>query len=114
MLRCRKNYLVQYTKFNMACLCAAHTQSAILCGQAGAMQVRCAWIQLCISAGDDVVLEDALAFAAECGRMKFVRPLYKSLHHSAIGKTAGLEQFLRLQDTLHPIARKMVAADLGL
>jgi leukotriene-A4 hydrolase len=77
------------------------------------VQVRCEWAQLCIAAEDSAVLQDALAFAAECGRMKFVRPLYKVMHHSTIGKAAAMEQFLRLQHTLHPIARKMVAADLG-
>lgn len=78
------------------------------------MQVRCAWIQLCVSAEDNAVLADALAFAGECGRMKFVRPLYRALAHSAFGRAAGVAQFQRLQGTLHPIARKMVAADLGL
>lgn len=77
------------------------------------VQVRCEWVQLCIAAEDAAVLQDALAFARESGRMKFVRPLYQSLHLSTIGRAAGLQQFLALHPTLHPIARKMVAADLG-
>jgi hypothetical protein len=78
------------------------------------LQVRCAWLQVCITAEDEAALGDALAFAAEQGRMKFVRPMYKALHYSQMGQAAADEQFRKLQDTYHPIARKMVAADLGM
>lgn len=76
------------------------------------MQVRMAWLKVCIAADDEAVLEDALAYAREQGRMKFVRPLYKALYHSEMGKDRALAQFQALQDTYHPIARKMIAADL--
>ena len=71
-----------------------------------------AWLKVCIAAEDDAALEDALAFAREQGRMKFVRPLYKALHKSKMGKDKAFAQFQELQDTYHPIARKMIAADL--
>jgi hypothetical protein len=100
------SYRVQYRTFPLQ-------ENLVATGVCVLVQVRCEWAQLCIAAEDVAVLQDALAFAAECGRMKFVRPLYKALHHSTVGKAAGMEQFVRLQDTLHPIARKMVAADLG-
>ena len=76
------------------------------------LQVRIAWLKVCIAADDDAVLEDALAFAREQGRMKFVRPLYKAMYNSQMGKDKALAQFQELQDTYHPIARKMIAADL--
>jgi leukotriene-A4 hydrolase len=78
------------------------------------VQVRCAWLQLCIAAEDEAALEDALAFSREQGRMKFVRPLYKALYRSKVGKEAALEQFKKVRATYHPIAQKMVASDLEL
>lgn len=74
--------------------------------------MRIAWLKVCIAAEDDAVLEDALAFAREQGRMKFVRPLYKALYNSRMGKAKALAQFEEMMDTYHPIARKMIGADL--
>ena len=52
-------------------------------------------------------------FLSEQGRMKFIRPLYRAL---AAGSTSGRELarslFLDRQLSYHPVARKMVAADL--
>jgi leukotriene-A4 hydrolase len=78
------------------------------------VQVRCKWLLLCISAEDAAALEDALAFAREQGRMKYVRPLYDSLYRSKMGKDAALEQFQVVRGTYHPICAKMVASDLKL
>ena len=78
------------------------------------MQVRCAWLLLCIGAEDEAALQDALAFAREQGRMKFVRPLYKALYKSKMGKQAALDQFQEVRTMYHPIAGKMVASDLKL
>jgi leukotriene-A4 hydrolase len=78
------------------------------------LQVRCAWLLLCINAEDEAALPDALTFAAEQGRMKYVRPLYKALFKSKMGKQAAVQQFERKSAMYHPIARKMVAHDLQL
>lgn len=55
----------------------------------------------------------AAAFLSSVGRMKYVRPLYRALARSAVGKQAALDTFAANAGKLHPIARKMVAADLG-
>lgn len=47
------------------------------------------------------------------GRMKFLRPLYRALFRSKAGKQAALDTFAACRATYHPIAQKMVAADLG-
>ena len=78
------------------------------------LQVRIKWLQLCIKAEDAAALPDALAFAGEQGRMKYVRPLYAALASSKMGKDAAVEQFVRLRSTYHPICAKMVAGDLKL
>ena len=45
--------------------------------------------------------------------MKFVRPLYRALFASKNNKQTALKVFLANSDFYHPIARKMVANDLG-
>ena len=46
--------------------------------------------------------------------MKYVRPMYKGLFRSKMGKQAALDTFVAHRAALHPIAQKMVASDLGL
>jgi leukotriene-A4 hydrolase len=45
--------------------------------------------------------------------MKYLRPLYRALKGSAEGAKLALEVFLEARPTYHPVAAKMVAADLG-
>ena len=52
-------------------------------------------------------------FLSEQGRMKFIRPLYRALAAgSTSGREVGRSLFLDRQLSYHPVARKMVAADL--
>ncbi len=44
--------------------------------------------------------------------MKFVRPLYRALYKSDMGKEAAVKAFLEHRNFYHPIAAKMVATDL--
>ena len=46
--------------------------------------------------------------------MKFVRPLYRALFLSPMGKDAAVETFLKKKDFYHPICSKMIAADLSI
>jgi hypothetical protein len=55
-----------------------------------------------------------VAHACSQGRMKYVRPMYKGLFRSKMGKTAAVDTFLAHRASLHPIAQKMVGSDLGL
>jgi leukotriene-A4 hydrolase len=48
------------------------------------------------------------------GRMKYLRPLYRSLKLCKEGGKAFAEEtFQKTRGMYHPIAEKMVAADLG-
>ena len=51
-------------------------------------------------------------FLKEQGRMKFLRPLYKALYRSKMGKDVAVQTFQGSRQSYHPIAAKMVAADL--
>lgn len=56
----------------------------------------------------------ATAFLKAQGRMKYLRPLYRALFRSKVGKQAALDTFAAAKSSYHPIAAKMVAVDLGL
>ena len=43
---------------------------------------------------------------------KYIRPLYKSLYRSNMGKHIAIGTFLTNKDVYHPIAAKMIAIDL--
>ncbi|KAF8069679.1 lkhA [Scenedesmus sp. PABB004] len=72
--------------------------------------------QLCIAAGDEAVFPGVRAFLTEQGRMKYLRPLYRALlrSRSAAGPALARDTFAAAAPRYHPIARKMVEADLGL
>lgn len=53
-------------------------------------------------------------FITSQGRMKFVRPLYRALHESKMGKDLAVDAFLKNKDFYHPICAKMIASDLQL
>jgi len=45
--------------------------------------------------------------------MKYVRPLYRALFNSRVGRDLAVPTFLDHRHFYHPIAAKMVATDLG-
>ena len=63
-------------------------------------------------AGDEAVLPKTAQFLKEQGRMKYVRPLFRSLARKR--KEFAQQVFREARAGYHPIADKMVAADLGL
>lgn len=42
------------------------------------------------------------------------RPLYRAMFKSKMGKQLAVDTFLKHRPGYHPIAQKMVAADLGI
>ena len=46
--------------------------------------------------------------------MKFVRPLFRALHESEMGRDLAVDAFLKNKDFYHPICAKMIASDLKL
>ncbi len=55
----------------------------------------------------------AKALLCDQGRMKYLRPIYRALSATSEGKEFAKEVFAEAGPTYHPIAYKMVAADLG-
>jgi leukotriene-A4 hydrolase len=70
------------------------------------------YCQLAIASEDESIVPIAVRFITSQGRMKYIRPLYKSLYRSNIGKDVAIATFLKNRDIYHPIAAKMIAIDL--
>jgi leukotriene-A4 hydrolase len=68
--------------------------------------------QLAVAAEDSSILPVVVRFITTQGRMKFIRPLYKALFKSKMGKALAVSTFLEHKDFYHPIAVKMIASDL--
>ena len=68
--------------------------------------------QLSIASEDDRMLPVVLKFVTSQGRMKYVRPLYRALYASKMGKQLAVTAFLQNKNFYHPICAKMVASDL--
>ena len=67
---------------------------------------------MCLQSEDMGILSAVIYFITAQGRMKYVRPLYRALHKSEIGRDIALRVFLDHKDFYHPIAAKMIATDL--
>lgn len=81
----------------------------------GNSEIRFRWYQLCIKAADTSIFDDVVGFLTEQGRMKFVRPLYRSLFQCGPeGRQLAVETFKKYSTFYHPIAAQMVGKDLQL
>ena len=79
-------------------------------------EISCKWLQLRLGAGDTDAFEPTAVALRSAGRMKFLRPLYRSLKRcpGTDGAAFAVKTFQQTRAMYHPIAEKMVAADLGL
>jgi len=70
------------------------------------------YCQLALAAQDESMLHVVLKFVTSQGRMKFTRPLYRTLFASPKWRGVAKAAFLEHKDFYHPICAKMVANDL--
>ena len=68
------------------------------------------YCQLALLSKDESIVDVVVRFATTQGRMKFTRPLYRSLFE--FDADVAVDTFLKHRDTYHPICAKMVAQDL--
>lgn len=76
-------------------------------------EIRMRWCNLGLAANYKDVLPNVEAFLKEQGRMKFVRPLFRQLHHTFPKGDFARELFAQTKSSYHTIARKMVERDLA-
>jgi leukotriene-A4 hydrolase len=67
---------------------------------------------LAVAAEDETILPTVVRFITTQGRMKFTRPLYRTLFASVMGRDLAVQVFLGHKEFYHPICAKMVASDL--
>jgi leukotriene-A4 hydrolase len=76
----------------------------------GNSEIRFRWQSLCLQSKVDSIVPHVVAFITQQGRMKFVRPLYRALF--AMDASTAVRTFKAHADSYHPIARRMIEADL--
>ncbi|GJJ73186.1 leukotriene-A4 hydrolase [Entomortierella parvispora] len=77
-------------------------------------EIRFRWQMVCLKADYEKIYPQVAEFASTMGRMKFCRPLLRSLYHAKNGAELARETFLKHKSFYHPIAAGMIAKDLGL
>jgi leukotriene-A4 hydrolase len=82
-------------------------------GESKNSEVLSRYCQLAIPSEDESVIPVTIRFITTQGRLKFVRPLYRALYKSKMGKELAVETFLNHLDFYHPIGVKMIAIDLN-
>jgi leukotriene-A4 hydrolase len=70
------------------------------------------YCMLALAAEDQTMIKVILHFMTSQGRMKYVRPLYRALFASEMGKDMAVSVFLENKNFYHPIGAKMIASDL--
>ena len=71
------------------------------------------WQSLCLKSEALWIIPKVVEFLGSQGRMKFVRPLYRALANLQQGPGLAKDTFASFRALYHPIARKMIAQDLG-
>ncbi|PYH41886.1 bifunctional aminopeptidase/epoxide hydrolase [Aspergillus saccharolyticus JOP 1030-1] len=74
------------------------------------IEVANLYFQVGLKAGDNGVIEPTTQLLGRIGRMKFVRPLYRSLQK--VNRPVAVETFEQNKAFYHPICRAMVEKDL--
>jgi leukotriene-A4 hydrolase len=74
-------------------------------------EIKFRWQMLCLSSNYEAVYSDVIAFISSVGRMKFVRPLYRSLFK--VQPSLARDTFTKTRQFYHPICSTMIAKDLG-
>ena len=76
------------------------------------VELKTVYYQISMRAKDADTYPGVAELLGEVGRMKFVRPLFKSLNK--VDRDLALKTFKKNKEFYHPICRQMVEKDLGL
>ncbi|GKZ37380.1 hypothetical protein AbraIFM66951_011299 [Aspergillus brasiliensis] len=74
------------------------------------IEVANLYFQVGLKAGDESVVGPTTELLGRIGRMKFVRPLFRSLQR--VNRDVAVATFEKYKDFYHPICRAMVEKDL--
>ena len=78
-------------------------------------EIKFRWQTLCLQCECTWIIPHVMEFLSSNGRMKYVRPLHRSLKNAKIGQNGKLarDSFKANAEKYHPIARKMISQDLS-
>lgn len=76
-------------------------------------EIKFRWLCLCLDSNFEPIFKSVVVFVTSVGRMKYVRPLYRSLNKCPNGAVLAKETFSTNKGFYHPICGSMVAKDLG-
>lgn len=76
------------------------------------VELKAAYYQIAMKAEDTSSYPGVAELLAQVGRMKFVRPLFRSLNK--VDRDLAVKTFEKNRDFYHPICRQLVEKDLGL
>ena len=70
------------------------------------------WFRVCIKARYEQIVEKALKFITQQGRMKYVRPIYRDLLSWDKQRDYAIDVFNENKDFYHSICRNMLEKDI--
>ena len=76
--------------------------------QRQSLELRCAYVSAALKAGVKDAPELARGVVYECGRMKFLRPMYGALAAKAETKALAKSFFAEMKGRYHPIAQAVI------
>lgn len=76
--------------------------------------VRYMWLRLCVKSRWEDKVEDALTFATDQGRMKYVRPIFRDLYAWEAMRQRAIDKYMEKKSSMMYITAHMVAKDLHL
>ncbi|XP_035735268.1 leukotriene A-4 hydrolase-like [Vespa mandarinia] len=77
-------------------------------------EIRFLWLRLCIKSRWASKVSDALDFATEQGRLKFVRPIFRDLYKWKEMRQTAIDTYLKNKNKMMYVTAHMVAKDLHL
>lgn len=77
-------------------------------------EIRFVWLRLCIKSRWEAKVSDALDFATEQGRMKFVRPIFRDLYEWQEMRQRTINVYLNKKSKMMYVTAHMLAKDLHL
>lgn len=78
------------------------------------VEIAMKWFMLCLHNNYQPAFQGAAAFAAQQGRMKYCRPVFKALYGCPEGRQLALDTYAGNRQFYHPIASRMIEKDLEL
>ncbi|KAK6042471.1 leukotriene A4 hydrolase [Cooperia oncophora] len=72
-------------------------------------EVKFSWLMLGMETKWEPVIPKALAFVLTVGRLKYCKPIYRSLFNWPAARASAIQQFESNRKNMHPITASVIA-----